>query len=545
MKRRAETDKLESRLLSLGRSIQSQFTKRGLGSITFGILFGLYALFIIDYLTDIPYIIRIAATVIGLIYAFYYFNKHYLKKARVQLSAEEVSLRVEDHNPTLQSRLISLLQFQAVKKLPAGVSENLVDGMCDQAIDQVNDIRIADIIDHSWIKKHFKRITIIALIIGATVALAPNYALAFAMRFVNPSAEYPTRTQIVDLSIDKMIPAGDPFQIIVKAEGELPELGNVSIYTDEAGRVEFELVKGENEGEYIANIAPINVDAELTVYLGDDTIGPRTVTPTPRPFIKALNAIIVSPSYTGIEKRTEQNGNIRAFQGSNISIQIESSKKLAKIDISSRTKDFELPQPNSDDGVNWTLDVEATQSFSYQISMTDEDGLESAESANYQVSIMRDRPPVIRILAPKSSTELAPVSKLPLNFKVNDDIGVDRVAIKYNIIGADNTDDSVDIDYENAKTMMEFSNVDNKVFEFSDLWDNTKISLRTGDTINFWIEAQDNAPAGHTQRSSDRQIMIISIQDYRNKLLQKLSENVEQVDEPIIDLKDSARKLND
>ena len=543
MKRRAETDKLESRLLSLGRAIQGQFTKRGFGTILFGILFGIYALFVIDYLTDIPYVIRISACVIGIIYALYYFNKHYLKKARIQLSAEEVSLRVENHNPTLQSRLISLLQFQAVKKLPAGVSENLVEGMCDQAFDQVQGIRISDIVDHSWIKKHIKRIFIISLIIGATIALAPNYALAFAMRFVDPSAAYPTRTQITNLSIEKVIPAGDPFDIVVTASGELPELGNVSIYTDEAGHVEFELIKTEVEGQYIAKIAPINVEAELTVYLGDDKIGPRTVIPTPRPLIKQLSAEIISPSYTGIEPRTEQNGNIRAFQGSKISILIEANKKLSNLDISTRTKDFELPAAQSQDGINWTIDIEAHKSFSYQIAMVDENGLESADSANYQVSIMRDRPPVIRITAPRSSAELAPVSKLPLSFKVNDDIGVDSVAIKYSVIGADNTEEFVEADFENAKTMMEFKNIDNKVFEFNDLWDNNKISPRTGDTIYFWVEAQDNAPSGQTQRSSERQIMIISIQDYRNKLLQKLSENVEQVDEPIIDLKDSARKL--
>ena len=53
------------------------------------------------------------------------------------------------------------------------------------------------------------------------------------------------------------------------------------------------------------------------------------------------------------------------------------------------------------------------------------------------------------------------------------------------------------------------------------------------------------SPEQHKQRSSDKEILIISITEYRNKLLQRLSDNVEKVDEPIINLKDSARKLDD
>ncbi len=545
MRRRPETDKLESRLAAIGRSIQSQFTKRGLGTISFGILLGVWSLFVIDYITDIPFVIRVGIAVCGIIYAFYYFNKEYLSKARVAISAEAVSLKVEDQNPELQSRLISTLQFQAVRDLPEGVSENLVEGLVDQAFDQVEDIKLNNVIDHSWIKKHFKRITIMLLIIAGTTALAPNYVMAYLQRFIDPAARYPTRTQIVDVSVDKMIPAGDPFDVIVKAEGILPEIGSVTIETATSGTVEFELIKEDESGNYIAKLTSITEEAEMSVYLGDDVYGPKTVIPTPRPFLKSISIKVNSPSYTNYPERVETNGNIRVIKGSTLSFTIEASKPLEELNLSSKTKDFEMPQAQSVDGIHWTMSINAERSFSYQMSMKDKEGLQSVDNANYQVSVMRDRPPVIRITTPKGTAELASVSKMPLRFKVNDDIGIDSVAVKYVISRSTGSDDFEEVNYDNAESLMEFNGINNKSFEFNDLWDNTKIKgLGAGDTINLWVEATDKSPEQHQQRSSDRQILIISITEYRNKLLQRLSENVDKVDEPIINLKDSARKLD-
>lgn len=546
MKRLPETDKLERRLESIGRAIQSQFSKRGFGTFLFGLCVGLWSLFVIDYLTHIPYVIRIGICVVGLLYGLYYLNREYLSKARVKLSAEEVSLKVEGQHPELQSRLISMLQFQSTKRLPEGVSENLVDGLVDQAHDRVHDINLNTVIDHSWFKKHFKRITLMLLLITGTTLLAPNYVLAYLQRFIDPEARYPTRTQITDVSVDKVIPAGDPFDVTVNAAGVLPEMGTVVITTASAGDVEFELTPGEKPGQYTGNIGAITEDAEFSVYLGDDRYGPTDVVPTPRPFLKSIAITVDSPSYTGIEQQVEKTGNIRVIKGSALLFNIEANKPLESIELRTRTEDIDLPVLESSDNIHWTMKLDAEQSFSYQLIMKDQEGLESVDNANYQVSVMRDRPPVIRIETPKGVSELASVSKMFLRFKVNDDIGVDNVKVNYVVMKSTGDDSFVEIDYNSASTLFEFNDINSKSFEFDDVWDNSKISsLNTGDTVYLWVEASDKSPEQHLTRSTDRQILVISFDEYRNKLLQRLSDNVDKVEDPIIDLKDSARKLED
>ncbi|NRA39576.1 MAG: hypothetical protein HRU15_15655, partial [Planctomycetes bacterium] len=509
MKRRAETDKLEHLLLRIGKSIQKQIAQRGYMILLVTALSALFALFLVDFLGDIPWYIRIPLTAAALIYGLMWLNANYLRKARIPLSAQEVSLKVEKAYPDLQSRMISTLQFQEMRNLGQGVSENLAEGMVDQAFDQVSGIHMHSIVDSSWKTKQLKNLFFISALFAVSIYLFPNHMLAFAMRFIDFEYSYPTRTHINEVSINDMIPAGDSFTIEVDADGKLPEIGTITITTASNGTVEFTLTKVSSDesvspatAHYKADIAPINESVEMDIYLGDANFTARTLTPTPRPFLKSIHIDIQSPAYTNLEKHSETSGNIRVIKGSQLSFTFIASKALESLNIQSMTEGMELPTVQSQDNINWTFSLPAKESFSYSLSMKSSDGLESVENAKYQVSVMKDRPPVIRISQPKSTQELASVSKMPLRFKVNDDIGLDSISVKY-LISSGGLDSSGDIDYDNALTYDQPMQGNNdKLFTFDKIWDNKKLKLRTGDRITLWIEASDRSPDGHIQRSS-------------------------------------------
>lgn len=550
MKRRAETDTLERTLTRIGNAIQRQIARRGYMIFLVSALTALFSLFIIDYLSDIPWYIRLPLTGIALVYGLYMLNKKNLRRARIRLSAQEVSLKVEQAYPELQSRMISTLQFQEQRSLGAGVSENLAEGMVDQVFTQLKSIHMNTIIDSSWLGKQLKHLFLISALIATSTFFFPHHMLAFAMRYIDFTYTYPTSTHITHVSVNDMIPAGDTFNIEVDASGTLPELGTVLISTSSNGTVEFTLRKVTSDestspatAHYIANIAPINEAVEMDINLGDAYFTSRTLTPTPRPYLKTLHIEVQAPAYTNIEKSTEQSGNIRVIKGSQLNFQFEASKKLETLTITSTNEDIAIPQASSSDGLHWTFQLQADTSFSYNLDMKSSDGLASIENAKYQISVMKDRPPVIRITQPKSVQELAPVSKMPLRFKVNDDIGIDTISVKY-FISSGSMDASQDIDYDNAKTFDRAIKANNvKLYKFDQIWDNKNLNLRAGDRITFWIEASDRSPEGHIQRSSSREISIISAEEYKNKLLTALSEYVDKVEDPIIDLKDVGRKL--
>ena len=82
------------------------------------------------------------------------------------------------------------------------------------------------------------------------------------------------------------------------------------------------------------------------------------------------------------------------------------------------------------------------------------------------------------------------------------------------------------------------------IWAFNGFWDNAKIQPEPGQQIRVWIEAQDNYVDGtHLTRSNDFTVTVITAQEYRTMLVQRLQETVDPAAELILDVRSSKRKL--
>lgn len=547
MKRLPETDRLTKDLLRVGHAVRRQAFLEGVTAVAGYALFGAMAFFLIDYLTRVPYPVRLIVLLSGIGYGIYWFKTRFYEEWRKPVDAEEVSLLVEKAEPELQSRMISTLQFQALGDLYPGVSANLVDGLVTQTFSMTGKINFNSVIDTSWVRRRLPLLGGAILLVAVVTLLVPSYVSAFAMRLVVPGVNYPTRTKILDVDIPEHIPQGDAFTIRLHVGGEVPELGKVVLHT-QADEVEMDMPADPRDPtRFSLQMPPLDAAAELTIHVGDAWHGPVDLIPVPRPHLKSITVNIEPPSYTGEQPREEDTGTVRVPAGSKLSYIVESTKPLKTIAFDIKGSVPEVPVFSAN-GNTYTSNFIAEKSFGFTLSMIDENGLEARDIPTYHITVAEDRAPTIQLARPRGATELAPISRMPMEFTVKDDFAVTSVAVKYHIMTATDFDatESSGLGAERVvegKPYLELTGLDKKEVTFKGRWENAKTNSLPGQLVRMWIEATDNAPTPHTVRSPEVSIRVITREEYRNLLLMRLGERMERADHIILDIQQGKREL--
>jgi hypothetical protein len=549
MKRLQETDRLEHQLLALGRRVQAQHLHRGLLLLLTAAGVFLLAAFIADVLTRFPYPVRLGLLASAVGYGLWWFQRRALRPAAQRLEAQEVSLLVERAEPGLQSRLISTLQWQEQLKLDAGTSENLVEGLVSQTFGMLGSVHFERIIDTSWRGRSLLRLLLVGLIIAGLAALFPLHTLIFCQRLILPGIEYPTQTRIVSIEMPELIPLGDPIPVRITVDGVVPKLGRLLLESDDGDAIEYDLQPAEPDSPIFAvELSALSQPAVMYIEINDADAGPIRLDPTARPLLETISATITSPAYTGIEQRTEQTGNLRVIEGSRIDMTITTSKPcpgFSLLGLGGETAD--LPKPQSDGGRAFSFSFTANESFAFSVAMKDEVGLEAADVPQYRVTVIRDRSPTIRIKQPDGSIELAPVSRAPLVFSINDDLGIKSIRIEYTVENGEVDDgQGFTINRELPRTVYDrLDNVGRATFDYNGWWENARTQVVPGQIIRFWIIAEDGAPTPHISQSDEHIIRVISSAEYRRVLWSKLGEHIERVDDLVPDIKSSSGDLED
>ena len=543
IKQHPQSQQLEQALLELGLRMRRQHIYRGLIQLTYTAVAGLVVFFLVDWLTNMPYAVRLCAWVAALVYGIVWFIRKPLRTSRQPVDMQQIGLLIEQRFPELHSRMISTLQFQSEDGVGKAMSVDLVEGVLDQTFHQLPNIKMDSIVDMAGLKRGLKYLGISILLIGAAGGIGHAYFGAFIQRLVMPSAEYPTKTQIVEVNAPEVIPIDTPFSMHIRAGGRIPRVGHVEVRNEEGftSNIELSLDKGAND-LFTVEMPGLSEPATYTIYLGDAQHGPVSLTPVARPHIKTLTLEVVPPAYTGEPREQLQTGSTRVIYGSVLTLRIEPTQRLKTLELVSSDDSKELPTMTRTDNGAWETTLSAKNSLVYTVAMVAETGLSNATLPHYRITVRPDKAPVIRITKPSLVNELAAISKLPLAFEVTDDFQLGAVTIFYEIL------QSSLLGEENDKprqgTVFKRIPVTGKKLQFNGFWDNAIAQPEPGQQIRVWIEAQDKCVDGaHLTRSNDFTITVITAQEYRTMLVQRLQETVDPAAELILDVRSSKRKL--
>ncbi|RMD84702.1 MAG: DUF4175 family protein, partial [Lentisphaerae bacterium] len=507
--------------------------------------------FLCDWLTDFPFVVRLLLLAGGIAYALYWFWRGPWQEIKTPLDEERLSLIAEKHLPELHSRLISTVQLrkQDLNKLARVMSPDLVKALFRQTYETVPKVPITNVVDRSWMKQVLPRLIIGVLLWGSVAALFPAHARVFLQRLVWPYATYPTRTRIEKVEYPAVIPEQTAFIIKVKAAGEIPITGQLELTSAKGFSAMLELKPMNHQPSWFqVQVPPLLEKTTALIKLGDARSEEIILKPTPRPHIKSIKLMITPPAYTRIKPFTVNQGNAKVVAGSKIELRLTSTKPLRKARLMARGKTQLQPEMQTESPTVWTSSFVAEQSFAYSFELIDSQDLQSTNLPEYRVSVQPDRPPRIIIKIPEGAWEMAPQSKMPFAFQVEDDYRISRIRIMYHIVAKNAAGEFSEISSDvklKGKVYQQIEGVGKAKVIFDSVFDASRIGgLQPGQQLRLWVEADDNkTPQAQTQRSEELIITMVTAEEYQRILLQQLETIVKPVDEVILNIRSSKRVL--
>jgi hypothetical protein len=462
------------------------------------------AYFLIDWIFDLPYIARLIFTAAGLAVLGYVVYKYVYRELKRIVDEDEVALRVEARNPDLRGRLISTLQLaRAGAKGEFVGSRELIAALEQETGDMSRPLDFSKIINRDLFVRLAIAAGVVLLIKAALLIRFPNYFAALGERLVHPDAQFPTRTHINNLKVPGYVARGDDIPVEVSLDDSGPEVSFGSAQFSSPGKSSMTVDLNPAERlKFSGALSKAMEDVDVIVTIGDAKSLPKHIKVLPRPEIDIDNSTVqyVFPKYTKLgSPPPEKLNNISALTGSTADIKIASTKPLRTITIDRNDgKSFSLNQLDKEGKLWGFTQYQIDRSGGFHVSMVDVDGLKNSEPAvEYSIEAKPDYPPMIKLEKPIKDTTITANAKPILVFSAHDDYNVRTVWLMYRINALKGGGDVQE--YTKGKlerfempSFPQGKNLEKMKF----VWDNLPaMNLKTGDQIEFWLEADDDCEA--------------------------------------------------
>lgn len=230
------------------------------------------------------------------------------------------------------------------------------------------------------------------------------------------------------------------------------------------------------------------------------TLGKASVPEKVLPQISAVEITVTPPAYTGRAKRVQDKFTLEVEEGAAVTWRISTNLAIKKATLIFNDKEVYSLSSNSEHTV-WSFTEAIAQPGFYQVS------IDGKLSDLYQVQVIKDLPPVIRIKTPKQYTyiDAGEAQKVNIDAAVNDDYGVSNALIVATV--AKGSGEAVKFKEYKLDFGQSFSG-HLPQYNLQKLINLPALNMEPGDELYFYVEATDN------HRYSVRtDVYTVSIQD--------------------------------
>lgn len=219
------------------------------------------------------------------------------------------------------------------------------------------------------------------------------------------------------------------------------------------------------------------------------------------PQIASVKVIISPPTYTSKSSRQQNRFNVDAEEDSRIGWTITTNTPVNKLQFIFNEKEVIDLHPTNSEKTEWSAQKQFSKPGFYQVKIGDK------LSDYYQIGIIKDMPPVIRIKTPKQYTyiDAGESTKVPLSVTLNDDYGITDALIYATI--AKGSGEAVKFKEQKINFYQSFA-THQKEYQLQKVIDLHSLDMEPGDELYFYVQAQDNH-----QQQTRTDIYIVSIQD--------------------------------
>lgn len=454
----------------------------------------------------------------------------------------QVAKKVGEKFPEVKDELLNSLQLNSIQDKQL-YSSNLIGAAFIRVYEKVKNISFESAINFERVKKfslYFGAASVFMLLLYFTV---PGLKAA-SYRLINFNQEFiPPPKFVFEVSPGNAeITKGQDVIIKVRVAGEKPK--EVKLALKDINETEFNAQKlmADSLGNYVFERR--SVRNSFSYYAAAENISSDEfkISVIDRPIIKSLDVKVVSPNYSKIPLvQQKDNGNITALIGSNVNLEVISSKELSKAKLMFEdTTSLEMKTANAKASINFRV----RKDNSYQIILFDEKGNQNLSPITYTIKSLSDAYPQIEMIAPNRDVALANDNRLPLLVKILDDYGFTKLLLHYRLSASR---------YEPPQeqfTSLEIPISKNeKELDVPYVWNLSRMSLGTDDVITYYLEIfdNDNVSGPKSSKTSEFRIRVPSLDEILAKaddVQQNAQEELVKTLKEAQELKETLDKIN-
>jgi len=501
-----------------------------------------------DWWFDLPVIARAGFLLADIAVLGSIYRRHLHFAWRKRLGLAETALLVEKKWPQLQQSIIAAVELSEGKSYSTRGSRQLVDVMFEQARARTVNLNFNEVIPMRALRRWLLWGGAAVLGAGAVAIVAWPSSLTLLERIFLLNVPLPTKTIVVPITRDLMVPVGSDVEISALARGIIPTHGRVTVTYAEGAPQEFPVtVLPDKPATFSFTLRNVQNAFKYSFYLGDGHGPEFTVTAKTPPTATGLECEQIYPDYTGISPRKLAPTELSLLAGSHLKVRAVSTDPLksAKVILQGVTQTIEATLDASGTHLEADIPIPAKDLTGLSLHLVDQAGVSSANETVYPITLIPDNPPVVKVLQPADDHETITLRAKPvIAFEASDDYGLTRLTINYQLIppmlaGEEDSRppsevQSIPVTIKTAKEGRHYEYVLDVTAQIP--------AWQEGYTVNYWIEATDNntATGPGITKTEHKQFGIISPEAKQAEILERLKQNAAEIDT----LSNTQQKIN-
>jgi hypothetical protein len=450
----------------------------------------------------------------------------------------QIARRLEMLHPRLGERLSSALAF--LQQGTADAREGSLElryAVVAEAEAIAADLPLEKSID-ARPRNRAVAVCLVLLITAAGLAIwqPANFARA-AVRLAWPigGPVWPPRHQLKLLAAPTAVALGESFEVqLIDQRGRLPTDATITLHYDQPTRRTERHPLLQRGDKLVYRIEQTLQGFRYEVAGGDDDSLPEmTLVVVQPPKLNDLISTIEPPAYSGL--KTERSGRlIKLLAGSRLSISGKLDRPAKSVQLQSTQKE-QVPLCVSSSDVLTFESVPTTQwrpakSDHVWIELTDETGSVTGRDGPLELQVIVDSPPTISWDQPGDHSAFTGQALVPIAAVAKDDLAVQRVELRFAVIGSEAMTPQTVVLFEQAKPPSKtLGEGDSRPVTYA--WDLSQLTLAAEEGAAFSIQLAARDCNNQETVSPPRRISLISTQDLQNRLVQRQGAILEQLGE--------------
>jgi hypothetical protein len=407
-----------------------------------------------------------------------------------KVSDEQVALYLEEHEPTLDSTILSAME---ATERPGDWSPELIRRLIENAIERVHHIQEGERIEREPMKRYVWLAGGVTAAAIALFAFGPAYfrhtlsAIFVISRDVEAAAPYRIDVKPGDATVAK----GADQMISATLSGFDAAEAAILIRKNGGAFERVPMVKADN-GAYEGMLFDLAEPIDYVIEAAGVKSTSHKLTVVELPYAKKIDLEYTYPSYTGLEPRKiEDGGDIAVLKGTDVKLTITPTMATKGGHIVLGEKETVPLSANADGTLSGHFI--AAKDGSYRIELDSPKGERLTASPQYTVDLLSDLAPTVKLSKPGRDTDATPVEEFFVEAQADDDYAVKNLQLVYQINGGP---EKVIPLFGGARASSEVTAGHTFYME--------ELGVKAGDSVSYFARATDNdAVNGAKQTSSD------------------------------------------